>query len=106
MAVHLVFVHELEDQLLLLGRAGPVAVGGFVGLGGHLHHVAGRGLLHARNEAGVNDLLVHGLLEDIVNAPDLAGDVVEGRDFGLQRDTEVVAAVHGQPEFLAVGEFK
>ena len=54
----------------------------------------------------MRDLGIHAFLKDRIDPFGLLGYGFGVVDFGLHRDSEVVARISGQAEFLAVVEFK
>ena len=113
--VEVVFGDELEDELLLPVRAHPgvrtrllVVVGCRVAalrtsfLVVAVHAVAGG----IGQIADLLDLIVHALLEQMVQPGTFLLDLGEVREFGADADNERVTAEVGQPELLAVGCFQ
>lgn len=105
LVLELGFTGELTDQFGLLGTAGPRSV---VARRGKRRRKGGAlSVVVTRDEAGFLDLAIDGFLEETVEVRDFLGRPVEVRQLGLDRDTELVGAVAGEPETFGVvaGEF-
>ena len=71
--------------------------GGCCGIRWRVHAVVG-----GWDEAGVEDLLVHGGLESLVETLGFGGDVVGGHQLGFNGNGELVGRVAGEAEALGV----
>ncbi len=97
--VELVLVDELEDQIPLLVGAFPLSVAGSAPVGCDLSIMSvpvGPGSIAVSvlgDETGMLDLLIHTLLERLVEAGAFACDVVGVADLRLDADGELVARI-------------
>ena len=111
-----VVVHDLDDEILLLGRAVPlfvVAVGGLT-VAVAVARVAGGVAVRVAIAVGrfglgqPADLLnarINAVLKQTIQASGLGRNLVDVGDLSFQREAELMAAVAGQTDFLAVVGF-
>jgi hypothetical protein len=118
--VEVVFIHELEDELLLPFRAGPgvpvggVTIGMAISVGGAGGSAYGRlvavgttilAIPLIRDEPSVLDFLINALLERLIEAGAFGFDFVDIANLGLDADGELVARIPRQAEaFRVVGD--
>jgi hypothetical protein len=103
--VELVLVHELEDEIPLLLRAGPsVSIGVAVTRSAACVACGGRrpAILFVGDKSGALDFLVNALLERLVKAGAFPRNVVDAGDLGLDADRELVARIPRKTEAFRV----